>query len=221
VQQEFTKGNYGWLGLGATLRRHGTTYSLGGEWMPRRNKFPTDPEEGGEYHGVSLAGGLRQPVGKRARLRIEGTFERERFVPQFADRDARGREVFVQASFTPARYLDLRGEGSLSHDETNSRKYTKDTHWVGGGGVWRDSLWRADLSARSGVRRYPDAILGDSNFQRRDQWIELRLRVTRGLRPGLAALAGAQLVDQTSSRIDRNYTYGTITLGLEWTGGGK
>ena len=221
VQNQFTKGNYGWLGAQAMLRRNRTTATLEGQWTPRRNKFPTDPEEGGEYHGASLTAGVRQAAGDRVRLRLEGTLDREKFVPVFADRDAVGRELFGQAVFTPVKGIDLRLEGSLSHDQTTSRKYTKDTHWLGAGGVWSDSVWRADLGARSGVHRYPDAILGDTNFQRRDQWIELRLRVGRALRPGLSASAAGSLVDQTSSRFDRHYTAGTITLGLEWTGGGK
>jgi hypothetical protein len=219
LQQEFTKGNYGWFGLAATLRHDRTTYSLAGEWTPRRNKFPTDPEEGGEYHGASLSGGVRRSLGRRVRLRLEGSVERERFVPQFSLRNATGRELFAQAAFSASGRLELRGEASLSHDQVASPRYSKYTHWLGAGGVWSDSLWRAELGARSGVRRYPEAVLGDSDFRRRDQWIELRARLTRGLRPGLAASTGATLVDQMSSRIDRSYSYATFTLGLDWTGG--
>ena len=221
VEQQFTRGNYGWLGLASTLRRNRTTYTLEGQWTPKRNKFPTDPEEGGEFHGASLTAGLRQALGARARARVEWTLDRERFLPQVASRDLDGQELFAQSVFSPAKGLDLRGEGSVSHDQTASRKYTKSTHWLGAGGVWSDSLWRADLGMRSGVRRYTEAVSGDSNFKRRDQWIELRFRLTRGLRPGLAVAAGATLEDQTSSRIDRNYTAGTFTLGFEWSGGGK
>src|SRR5439155_1577615 len=196
VAQQFTRGNSGWLGLASTVRRNRTTYTLEGQWTPKRNKFPTDPEEGGEFHGASLTAGLRQALGARARSRVEWTLDRERFVPQVASRDLDGQELFAQGVFSPAKGLDLRGEGSVSHDQTASRKYTKSTHWLGAGGVWSDSLWRADLGMRSGLRRFTEAVSGDSNFKRRDQWIELRFRLTRGLRPGLAVAAGATLEDQ-------------------------
>ena len=221
VQQQFTRANYGWIGVNSNLRRNRTTLTMEAQYTPRRNKFPTDPEEGGPYTGYELTLGGRQNVGQRARVRLEGTVDREDFFPPFSLRDGVGRELYGQTVFTPLKGIDLRVEGSFSHDQTVSRKYVKDTHWLGGGGVWSDSLWRLDLSARSGVRRYTDSILGDSNFQRRDQWIELRLRGGRALRPGLAANAGLTFENQTSSRVDRNYSAGTFTLGLEWTGGGK
>ncbi len=109
----------------------------------------------------------------------------------------------------------------MSHDETTSPKYTKSTHWLGAGGVWSDSLWRADLGVRSGLRRYTEALPGQTNFKRRDQWIELRFRLTRAVRQGLAVSAGANLENEMSSRPDRTYTAGTFTLGFEWSGGGK
>ena len=221
LQQQFTKANYGWLGANSTVRRNRTTLTLDAEYTPHRNKFPTDPEEGGEYTGMGVTVGGRQAIGQRARLRIEGTVDREDFAPPNSLRDGVGRELYGQYVFAPLKGVDLRAEGSFTHDQTQSRKYVKDTQWVGGGGVWSDSLWRLDLGARSGLRRYTDAILGDSNYQRRDQWIELRARCGRALRTGLAATVGATFVNQTSSRIDRNYSAGTFTLGLEWTGGGK
>src|SRR5207244_7881344 len=87
VQSEFTRANYGWLGVGTLLRRNKTTYTLDGEWTPKRNKFPTDPEEGGEYAGAKLTLGLRQNIGARARVRVEGALDRARFIPLFAPRD--------------------------------------------------------------------------------------------------------------------------------------
>jgi len=221
MQSEFTRANYGWFGLGTLLRRDRTTLTLDGEWTPRRNKLPTDPEEGGLYAGKSLALGLRQALGARTRLRMEGTLDAEKFVPQFADRNSNGRELQGSLTFTPAKGTDLRVDGSVSADDTRSNKWDKTQRWVGAGVVWSDSSWRTDLATRSGVRRYIHATLGESNFHRRDQWIELRARVTRTLRPGLAASVGASLANQTSSRADRDFDAHTFTLGLEWSGGGK
>ena len=221
VQQHFTRANYGWAGLGTTLRRNKTTYSLASEWTPKRNKFPTDPEEGGQYTGTDVTAGLRQSVGARTKFRVEGTFSRDRFVAPFTPRDTDGLELFSSLIFTPVKGTDLRGEASFAHDEGASPKYNKNTRWVGAAVVWSDSTWRADVGARSGLRQYPDNILGDSNFQRRDQWIELRLRVTRSLGPRLSAAFSANLTDQTSVRTDRTFNVHSFTLGCEWTGGGK
>ncbi len=221
VQQEFNKANYGWFGAGTQVRRNKSVYTLEGEYVPRRNKFPSDPEEGGPFRSWGLTGGLRQPLGSRARVRVEGTVDREKFDPAFSLRDARGRELYAQLGYTPTKGTDLRLEGAVSRDETASPKYSKDTHWLGAGVVWSGKPGRADLGFRSGVRRYGDAILGDSNFQRRDQYIELRLRMTRELKPGLTLALGSTVANQTSSRIDRNYDVHTFSLGLEWTGGGK
>jgi len=221
VQQQFSKANYGWMGLNSTLRRNRTTLTLDAQYTPQRNKFPTDPEEGGSFTGYEATLGGRQNVGTRVRLRAEGTVTREDFFPPFSLRDGVGRELMGQLVFTPVQGIDLRVEGSADHDQTVSRKYVKDTHWLGGGGVWSDSVYRFDLSARSGVRAYPEAINGDSNFQRRDQWIEVRARLGRQIRPGFAVSAGTTFTNQTSSRIDRNFSAGTFTLGLEWTTGGK
>ncbi len=221
VQQQFTRANYSWFGLGTSLRRPRTTYTLEGLWTPKRNKFPTDPEEGGQYRGVDVTAGVRQSVGTRTKARVEATLSRDRFVAPNTPRDTDGLELFASLIFTPIRGTDLRGEASSAHDKGAIPKYNKDTHWVGAAVVWSDSTWRADVGAHSGVRRYPDNILGESNFQRRDQWIELRLRVTRALRPGLSAAFGANLTDQTSSRIDRNFNAHSFSLGCEWTGGGK
>lgn len=221
VQREFTRANYGWFGLATVLRRNKTSYTLDGEWIPRRNKFPTDPEEGGEFKRLKLTAGVRQSLGARARLRVEGTLDHDQFVPQFSDRDTHGRELVGSLTFTPALGIDLRVDGSTARDAASTPKYNKTMRWAGAGVVWSDSSWRADLSTRSGVRRYPDNVLGQSSFQRRDQWIELRLRLSRALRPGLAASFGATLADQTSSRADRNFNARTFTLGFEWNGGGK
>src|SRR5262249_56202073 len=81
VQSEFTRGNYGWLGLGALLRRDKTTLALEGEWTPKRNKFPTDPDEGGEYNGKELRLGLPRAPGARAPARPEGTLHQDPFLP--------------------------------------------------------------------------------------------------------------------------------------------
>src|SRR5262249_58341611 len=151
AQQQFSNANYGWLGFNSNLRRNRTTLTLEGNYTPRRNKFPTDPEEGGQHAGSSLTAGWRQSVGQRSRLRVEYTLEREKFVPAFSLRDGLGREWGGQWVFSPARGIDLRVEGATGHDKTTPRKYVKEDHWLGGGGVWSDSLWRIDVGARSGL----------------------------------------------------------------------
>jgi hypothetical protein len=111
LQQQFTKANYGWLGMNSTVRRNRTTLTLDAEYTPHRNKFPTDPEEGGEYAGMGVTVGGRQAIGQRARLRIEGTVDREDFVPPLSLRDGVGREIYGQYVFAPLKGLDLRAEG--------------------------------------------------------------------------------------------------------------
>ncbi len=221
AQQDFRKANYHWFGLGSTLRRNKTVFTLDGEFVPLRNKFPSDPEEGGPFHSWTGVAGWRQPLGTRARLRSEYTLDREKFDGLNTDRDAHGRELTALLAFTPRKGTELRAELSVSHDQTVSRKFDKGTHWLGAGVLWTGKPGRADLSARSGVRRYDKAIFGDSNFQRRDQWIEVRARFGRELRPGLMGTLGTSLGDQTSSRADRAFNVRSLTLGLEWTGGGK
>lgn len=221
MQQEFSKANYGWFGLGGTVRRAKTTFTLEGEWTPQRNKFPSDPEEGGPFVGTSLTAGLRQAVGTRTRLRLEGTVDREAFDALNADRNAHGRELYGLVQFAPLKGTEFRVEGTVARDVTQSRKYTKSARWWGVGGVWTLGSTRADLGARSGLRHYTEAIFGDSNFERRDQYVELRLRLTHPLRTGLTGVLGMTSANQLSSRLDRNYDARTLTLGLEWTGGGK
>lgn len=224
VQQQFSRANYGWFGAGANARYRSTTVTAEGEYTPSRNKFPADPEEGGEFRGWEVVGGVRQSVGSRLRLRLEGKFDSEDFLNPLlkaAGRDSRGREWLGQMNFAPVRGVDLRTFGTLSHDETVSQKYRKDFRTFGLGAAWSDSLWRADAGTESGVRRYPDAVSGDSNFERRDQWITLALRLTRRLTPGVALWLGGELVDQTSSRADKNFQALTVRLGTEWSGGGR
>lgn len=222
VQQQFANANYLWYGLGTNVRRGATVFTLDAEYIPQRNKFPADPEEGGAFHRWQGIAGVRRTLGTRLKLRVEGTFDHEVFADSVNRlRDARGRELFAQLVFSPVKTLDLRVEGSIAHDRTESIKYRKDSRWLGAGLVRTSHGWRSDLAVRSGTRRYDEAVLGNSNFKRRDQWLELRARVTRELKPGLVAAIGATFTDQTSSRIDRNYDAHQVSFGLEWSGGGK
>ncbi len=210
LQNQFTRGNYGWLGLASSLRRDKTTLTLEGLWTPKRNKFPTDPAEGGQFAGTELTAGVRRSLGERARLRLEGTLER-----------SRGRAALGVFTLTPSRGIELRAEGLYENDDARARKWDKIERWAGAGVVWSDFKWRSDLGLRSGVRSYEHAIAPEANFLRRDQWIDLRLRLTRVLAPGLAASIGASAENQTSSRADRAFNQNAVTLGLEWNGGGK
>lgn len=222
VQQQFTNANYLWYGAGTNIRRGANTVTLDAQYIPQRNKFPADPEEGGAFHRWQGIVGWRRTLGANLKLRVEGTFDHEVFADSVNRlRDARGRELFAQVVFSPVKALDLRLEGSLAGDRTVSVKYRKGARWLGAGLLRTSGVWRSDLSVRSGTRRYEEAVLGDSNFRRRDQWVEVRARVTRALRPGLVAALGASFTDQTSSRLDRNYDVHQVSFGLEWSGGGK
>ena len=206
------------------LRHRKTTYTFDAEYTPSRNKFPSDPEEGGVYTGWEFTGGVRHPLNDRVRLRLEALFDREDFENPLLvalGRNSTGSEWMGQVNVAPAKGLDLRMLGTVAHTETEARKYRKDERTFGLGAAWSDSLWRLDASTESGTKRYPDAVAGDSNFERRDQWIEAVLKATRKVSAGLALSAAAQLTDQTSSRSDKNYNVWKYTLGLEWTGGGK
>ena len=224
VQREFTRANFGWFGGGTSLRHLRTTYTLDAEYTPARNKFPSDPEEGGEYRGWEVKGSVRQALGSRLRLRAGAKFETEDFknpLIKALGRDSRGYEWLAQANLAPVRTLDLRALGTIGHDESESRKYRKDFRTFGLGTTWSDSLWRVDASTESGSRRYPDAIAGDSNFERRDQWMDVVLRLTRRLTAGVALSVSGELIDQLSSRVDKTYLAHAIMFGLEWTGGGR
>lgn len=222
VQQQFANANYHWYTLGTNVRSGATTVTFDAEYIPQRNKFPADPEEGGAFHRWQGILGVRRTLGARAKMRVEGTLDHEVFADSVNRlRDARGRELFAQFVFSPVKTLDLRVEGSVVGDRTQSIKYRKGSRWLGAGLLRTSGAWRSDLSVRSGTRRYDEAVLGDSNFRRRDQWLELRARVTRELKPGLVAAIGASFTDQTSSRIDRNYDAHQVSFGLEWSGGGK
>src|SRR5262249_58417637 len=134
---------------------------------------------GRPWGGGGAPRGGREGGGRRAGLGLGAPVDREAFFPPFSLRDGVGREVFAQTVFSPVRGLDLRIEGAASHDQTVSRKYVKDTHYLGGGGVWSSALWRLDLGARSGGRQYPEAISGGSNFHPRHPRIQLAARAGR------------------------------------------
>ena len=220
--RDFTTANYGWFALGTSVRRGRTTVTLDGEYVPKRNKFPTDPEEGGEFRRLQGVLGLRQVIDDRMRVRLEGLMDHEVFADSVNRlRDGRLHELSGQFVVTPVKGTDLRLEALVGRDRTESRKYVKSIRTIGGGVLRTVGPWKADLSFESGTQRYTDAILGDSNFRRRDQWIEVGLRLSRTLRPGLVASFGGNFTDQTSSRIDRNYDTHNVTVGLEWTGGGE
>src|SRR5262249_37294927 len=118
LQQEFSKANYGWLGVNSSVRRNRTTLTFEAQYTPHRNKFPTDPGEGGEFTGLSATVGGRRNIGQRARVRVEGTVDREDFVPPLSLRDGVGRELYGQLVFAPLKGIDLRVEGAFSHDQT-------------------------------------------------------------------------------------------------------
>ena len=225
------------VGLGSSLRSSSRQVTLEGEWTPKRNVSPLAPgDEGGQYKSYTGTLGYRQVV-KKLRLRFESTYGLNDYVPALDVRDAHALEGYASASLSPETGVDLRTEVSTEFENANAAKYDKRTAMVGLGLGLTPGAYKLDLRCRSVKKRYPNAIVGDSNYRRRDQRIELQLKLTRPLRPGLAVYLQGDLLNQTSSRPsdvvdlnsdgfndhtrEYNFSTNTILLGFEWIGGGK
>lgn len=229
--------NYSILGLGTSFRAGPRTVTLEGDWTPKRNVSPLAPgDEGGQYKSYSGTLGYRQTV-QKLRLRTEATWASKDYVTLLDIRDAHALEGYLNASLSPQKGVDLRSEASTEWENANADKYDKRTVMAGVGLGLTYGVYKADLRMRSVKKRYPNAILGDSNFRRRDQRIELQLKLSRPWRPGFTVWASGDFVNQTSSRpaepvdVDNdgiddhirgyNYSNNSFQLGLEWTGGSK
>ena len=73
MQQQFANANYLWYGVGTNVRRGAHVVTFEVEYIPQRNKFPADPEEGGAFHRWQGIVGLRRTFGTNLKLRVEGT----------------------------------------------------------------------------------------------------------------------------------------------------
>lgn len=229
--------NYSIFGLGTSFRAGPRQFTLEGEWTPKRNVSPLAPgDEGGQYKSYAGTLGYRQTV-KKLRLRAEAIWAAKDYVTLLDIRDAHALEGYFNASLSPQKGVDLRSEASTEWENANADKYDKRTAMAGVGLGLTYGVYKTDLRFRSVKKRYPNAISGDSNFRRRDQRIELQLKVSRPLRPGFTVWATGDFVNQTSSRaaepvdVDNdglddhtrgyNYSSNSFQIGLEWTGGSK
>lgn len=229
--------NYTVVGLGSSFRAGSRQFTLEGDFTPKRNVSPLAPgDEGGQYRSYAGTAGFRQTV-RKLRLRFESTWEAKDYVPLLDIRDGHSLEGYFSASLSPQPGVDLRSELSTEKENANADKYDKRTSMVGVGLGLTAGVYKTDFRLRSVKKRYPNAVLGESNFRRRDQRIELQLKVSRPWRPGFTVWMTGDLWNQTSSRPSElvdvnndaindhvrgyNYSSNSLQLGLEWTGGAK
>ncbi len=217
---EFSEASYGWAGLSASVRRGATQVRADVEATPSRLKFPADAD-GGEFSRLETRLGVRQVVSPNLRLRLEGRRQDDDFVTLFDARDAATNEGYALATLRAGNVVTLRGDALVGRTRTNAAKYAHSDRVVGGGATAALGKWRLDAGVWSGIARYTDAVSGDSNYRRRDQWLQLRGEVRRELHPGLTAILAGEWTDQTSSRLDRAYDRRVLQLGLAWTRAGE
>lgn len=216
----FSEASYGWGGVNATVRAGGTQLRADLEWTPRRLKFPADLD-GGEFSRIETRVGVRQAVTNALRVRAELRHQDDDFVTTYDVRDGSTHEGYAQASLRASDRVTLRADVLAGRTRTTSRKYGHSDRVVGGVVATTFGPWRLDGGAWSGLQRYVDAQSGDSNFRRRDQWIQLRGELRRQLSPALGALAAVEWTEQNSSRLGRDYERTTLSLGLTWTVAGE
>ncbi|MEQ1833352.1 MAG: hypothetical protein ABL977_09890 [Candidatus Eisenbacteria bacterium] len=224
------------LSLQPGLRTKTMQYTLEGAWTPNRVVFPPGDDESGAFEDRTLVFGARRAFGPKLRGRLEGSIEHRDFKSDsLSGRDAHSRALYALFTVTPQKGVDLNFELEWDSDRANDVKYDKDTRFSGFGVSWNWQGVRCETSARAVIRRYRDPDPTGSNFERRDQRLELRTRVSREVRAGLKASLAWGSTSQTSNRDDNstvvlfdlpynrsyNFTSSTFTLGLEWTGGGK
>lgn len=215
----FSEARQGWLGAEVSARRGGAQLVAEGQWTPHQVKFPAAPEDAAFRRWEGRLG-LRQSLPGALRLRLEGRIEDDDYLAAFDSRDAVARTGHARLDWSPGPALTLRLVAERGRTVAVAAKYRHDDGAAGGGLVWSGPGWRLGTQLLSTRRRYDDAGPSDSNFRRRDQGIELGLETARALAEGLELRLGATLRDLTSTRPDRTYTVHTLTLGLQWAGGG-
>lgn len=206
---------YGSMGTQIALRRGGTQLVGEAEWTPRRVKFPAVPSNA-SFRRLDTRVGVRQALSKAVRLRLEARFGSDEFIPAFDVRDATSRAGFAQLQWRPSKSLTLRYEMQLERTDAHADRYDNEQRDAAGGAAWRTDTWRLEGTVTSGTRRYTHALVNESNYRRRDQWIRPEVTVGRRLRPGLFLVVGGAFNSQTSSRLDRAFDVHTLHAGLEW-----
>jgi len=212
----FSEGRQAWGELEVSVRRAGTRIAGSARLDPRRLKFPSEPIDA-SFQRRTWGGGIRQELPAGLRAKVDLDLERDNYVGPFDARDARGRRFDGALEWKARPDLFLEGSVTLERDDAASDKYDYRDNGGGGRLVRLVGAWQLEGSLRSGTRRFPHAIVGDSNFRRRDRWLELEAALTRAVSPDLAITVGAAVRDQTSSRQERTYTVGSLRLGVTWT----
>ncbi len=218
--RRFEDARSGWLGGGISLRHGRSQLATQVEWTPHRLKFAEDSGNAA-FRRVEWRLGVRSALGRGLGLRVEGRLTRDDYVAGFDARDARSRAAVAQLTFRASDRLTLRAERTLERTMTASVKYANQEPVTGGGATWDDGRWRLEAGVRSGIRRYTEARPVDSNFHRRDQWLELAAALGRRFRPGARLVLGGTLLDQTSSRVDRNFAVYSFRVGIELDAAGR
>ncbi len=236
LMRRLPEANFTAFALGSVLRSGARQYTLEGEWTPHRDASPLAPgDEGGRYREFTGTAGYRQVVRQRLRLRFETTFGFKDYETLLDARDAHALEGYASAALSPQKGIDLRSELSTEWEAANAVKNNKRTAMVGVGLGIAPGAYKVDLRCRSVRKRYPDAVLGDSNNRRRDQRIELQLKTTRVMSKALSIYVQGEFANQTSSRLPDlvdvngdgvndhvrkfNFSTNTVLIGLEWSGG--
>lgn len=214
--ERFAEAGRAWLGAELSARRGGTQFVIEPEWTPKRVKFPAVPEDA-EFRRVAWRFGVRQSLAGGVRARVEARLHDDDYIPAFDARDARVRGGFARLDWSPSAALSFRIEGEVERTRTTNPKHSHDDHAVTGALTWHAAGWTLGGGLRSGVSRYVEARPSDSNYRRRDQWLEPTARIGRTLPGGLEAMVALNVNDQTSSRLDRAYTVQQVRAGFAWT----
>ncbi len=213
----FDEGREGWFGVNTTLRRATTQVVAEGELKPHSIKFP-DESDGAAYRRFEWRIGVRQSLPRQVRLRVEGRFQDDDFESAFDVRDAHAHGAYAQLAF-PVRAVTLHALGEIERTDARADRYDHEDHSAGASADWSGAAWRLEGGFRSGVRTYRHAIPGESNYGRRDQWIEGTVKIGRELMKGVTLYLEGTALEQTSSRPDRAFATQSSRLGLEWTPG--
>lgn len=184
-------------------------------WTPARIKFQDDAGRA-EFRRIESTVGLRQALPSGIRARAQWTYRRDDYVNVFNIRDASGPSWSARLDWRPQPIVTLRAELGGGSTTGRTARYSQDERWVSGGITVARGRWKLEPWLVSGTQRYPEAEATDSNFRRRDQWIETGIRAAVTVHPQLTLLIAGTLLDQTSSRHDRTYDVRSVRFGFEW-----
>lgn len=199
-----------------SARRGGTQFVVETAWTPERIKFEDDAGTA-VFERIESTFGIRQTFPRALRARFELSRRRDAYGSLFDARDASGPAWRGRLDWGPGKAVTLRGEFGGENSRATSPKHTQRERWASGTVVFVRGPWTIEPWVVSGVARYPDALASDSNYRRRDQWLESGLRGGFAMRPNFRLLLTGVFLDQTSSRPDRTYDVGTVRAGIEWS----